>query len=94
MEERKKGFFHGRKVHKFHAKWKNSAFFTVLCDFWRGDPMDKPVKISVHVNEDEWLAFKNYVLSKYGCLWKYLGEELSKAIKLYLSQVADAHTRK
>ncbi|AKG91323.1 hypothetical protein GAH_01377 [Geoglobus ahangari] len=56
--------------------------------------MDKPVKISVHVNEDEWLAFKNYVLSKYGCLWKYLGEELSKAIKLYLSQVADAHTRK
>ncbi|WP_048090638.1 hypothetical protein [Geoglobus acetivorans] len=55
--------------------------------------MDKPVKISVHVNEDEWMAFKNYVLTKYSYHWKYLGEELSKAIKLYLSQVANAHTQ-
>ena len=51
-------------------------------------------KISVQVHEDEWLAFKNYVLAKYGSLRGYLGDELSKAIRLYLSQVGDAHTRK
>lgn len=27
MEERKKGFFHRRKLHEFYASWKKSAFF-------------------------------------------------------------------
>lgn len=43
------------------------------------------VKISILVDRDTLENFKNYVLSKYGCLWKYLGEEVSKALEAYLS---------
>ncbi len=48
--------------------------------------MNRPIKISVHVEEEDWLAFKNYVLSKYGLLRGYLGEELSNAIRKYLKE--------
>lgn len=55
--------------------------------------MKNPVKISVHVEEEIWKSFKNYVLSKYGALWKYLGEELSRAIEAYLRDSRPAHTQ-
>ena len=55
--------------------------------------MKNPVKISVHVEGDTCQSFKNYVLSKYGALWKYLGEELSRAMEAYLRDSRPAHTR-
>lgn len=51
-------------------------------------------KISVSVEEDVWLRFKNYVLQKYGCLYGYLGMELSRAMEEYLSHSPPAHTNK
>ena len=55
--------------------------------------MKRPVKISVHIEEEVWQAFKSYVLAKYGCLWRYLGEELSYALEYYLTHATSAHTQ-
>lgn len=49
--------------------------------------------ISVRVREDVWISFKNHVLSKYGQLYGYLGEELTKAMDYYLSHAINAHTQ-
>jgi len=55
--------------------------------------MSKKVKIWVFVDSDVWEAFKNYVFSKYGTLWKYLGDELSGAMEEHLKSGRPAHTQ-
>ena len=43
------------------------------------------VNIHVEVKDDIWIAFKNYVLAKYGKLHGVLGREVSKALEEYLT---------
>lgn len=52
------------------------------------------VKISIHVDDKVWIAFKNYVLAKYGKLHGVLGREVSKALEEYLTHSHEEHTRK
>lgn len=56
--------------------------------------MSKYTVTSVVVDEEIWLSFKNYVLSKYGKLRGYLSEELTRAIDYYLTHAVSAHTHK
>ncbi|MDK2795249.1 MAG: hypothetical protein PWQ58_448 [Archaeoglobaceae archaeon] len=51
--------------------------------------MDKKT-ISVKVDSKVWQDFKNYVLSKYGQLWRFLGHEVTDALKFYLSHIISA----
>ncbi|WP_290597910.1 MULTISPECIES: hypothetical protein [unclassified Archaeoglobus] len=55
--------------------------------------MTYKVQIRVHVDPEIWEAFKNYVFSKYGTLHKYLGDEISRAMKAYLKDSQNAHTQ-
>jgi hypothetical protein len=49
--------------------------------------------VSIRIREEIWQAFKNYVLSKYGQLHGYLGDEVSRALDYYLTHSASAHTQ-
>jgi|Deesub1362B_J571_1020462.scaffolds.fasta_scaffold01713_9 hypothetical protein len=55
--------------------------------------MKDPVKINVQVEREVWLAFKNYVVAKYGQLKGSLGEEVTRALDEYLKDSQPAHTQ-
>lgn len=56
--------------------------------------MKRKVKVCVLVDEDVWIEFKKYVLSKHRKLYGYVGYELSEAIKRYLENFSDSKVEK
>ena len=51
------------------------------------------MKIQIYIDAEIYEAFRNYVYSKYGTFHKYLGEELTRALEVWLKDHQNAHTR-